>query len=122
MEKKKCPWTPAEEKLLKEIVQDHIERGKSKKEAFIAASSKINRSPGTCSQRYYKKINSYQTNLTLEACIEFLRQAHAHRQLLKERDDLLSRQTEMKKQYHTQRDYYEKMMDLLSILKKAENE
>lgn len=105
MDKKRRHWTPEEEQTVKEIVQNYMDKGKSKRKAFEEAARMIDRSPGTCSHRYYSKIHKKQVEFSLEMCIAFLKQGlnddstKENLQLLNEKERLLLEQKELKKNY-----------------------
>lgn len=126
MEKKKRLWTEEEDQLILEIVQSYEEKGKFKREAFEEVSVKINRSPGTCSHRYYTKLNKQTAKISLESCIPFLQremrrsEQKENKLLLKEKEDLLLKQDELKKRYIAHSEQHEKLKAMLSLLKEAE--
>ena len=98
-------WTPEEDRLLKETVQDFVKEGKPKREAFEEAARLIKRSPGTCSQRYYSKLSKKPAEMSLEMCISFLQgglnsdYAKEHHDLIKEKEQLLVEQMWLKRKY-----------------------
>ncbi|WRP05386.1 hypothetical protein U9J35_15900 [Rossellomorea aquimaris] len=124
--KKKRPWTEEEDQLILEVVQTSIEKGKSKREAFEKAAAKIKRSPGTCSHRYYTKINKKPAEISLESCIAFLQremrgsEEKENKHLLNEKEKLLLKQNELKKRYMAHSEKHQKLKAMLSLLKEAE--
>ncbi|WP_158598209.1 Myb-like DNA-binding domain-containing protein [Falsibacillus albus] len=113
MNKRKDPWTPKEEEILKELVHSFKRRGLMQKEAFEEAGKKLNRSPGACKHRWMSilKKKSMPTStdsstVSLEECIEFLIQCHegeklqtANQKLKEERQKLFEKHGELNKEY-----------------------
>jgi hypothetical protein len=126
MEKKKRLWTEDEDQLILEVVQSYREKGKSKREAFEEAALKIKRSPGTCSHRYYTKLNKQTSKVSLESCIAFLQremrgsEQKENKLLLNEKEELLLKQDELKKRYIAYSEKHKKLKAMLSLLKEAE--
>ncbi|MEL3973961.1 hypothetical protein AAEO50_16885 [Rossellomorea oryzaecorticis] len=126
-------WTDYEEKLLFDTVHSYSEQGLSKKAAFKEVSAKINRSTATCSHHYYairkrRETASNDAPLTLEDCIHFLLSmqepgtvSEEKKRLQKEKDELLQVQKELKGRFDRLLKKQEKLRQLLSILKEAEN-
>ena len=124
MDQPKRHWTPEEDQLLMEIVQDYIDNGKTKKKAFEAAARKINRSSGTCSHRYYARLNNKPSQISLEDCITYLQKGtmslRENQLLVHEKQQLLLQQRELKKKYVAYSEKQEKLTSLLSVLKEAQ--
>ncbi|MGR3765161.1 hypothetical protein [Rossellomorea sp. NS-SX7] len=133
MNSSKKSWTESEEKLLMNTVHSYLDRGLPKKEAFKEVAAKINRSAATCSHRYYaiRKTQPSEMNdslITLQDCIQFLNDTQQpetltqeNESLKKEKRELLQVQKQLKERYITLMGKHEKLQQLLSIIKEAEN-
>ncbi|QTC43625.1 hypothetical protein I7V34_10490 [Bacillus sp. V3] len=126
-------WTDSEEKLLIETVDSFLGKGLAKKAAFQEVAAKINRTTATCSHHYYsiRKKKAPVTDdspLTLQDCIQCLKNiqqpdslAGENDRLQKEKKELLYAQKALKVRYESLLKKQKKLQQLLSILKEAEH-
>lgn len=133
MNSSKRGWTESEDKLLMNTVHSFLKRGLTKIEAFKEVAVKINRTASTCSRHYYAIRNTQLSEaddslITLQDCIRFLKDrqqpetlTQENELLKKEKQELLQVQKQLKDRYGKLLGKHEKLQQLLSIIKEAEN-
>lgn len=137
MKNRKAKWTEEEINRLRNIVEEHIQKGETKTAAFKKASESLKRTPAACSYRWNAVLKEKQpipippqqlllpsprenaTSIDMNQIIEFLTHlkdgfptedlVHENKILLEEQNQLKKRLANLEKKHHEKKETFKKL-------------